>query len=513
MISNESATDHSGLTFAKDNEAVINNQKFDSLGLNEVLLAGIKAVGYTSATPIQAETIPAALAGHDIIGQAQTGSGKTAAFVIPALQKMKLDKSVEVLILTPTRELAHQVATECRRLGEPMNLNVVSIVGGESIMRQVESINRGGGVIVATPGRLLDHLSSKSIKRFAPHVLILDEADEMLDMGFIDSIQEIKTYLPKQRQTLMFSATMSRNVRALAKSFLNNPVQISIGVNHQQHEDISQRLYVVEERERESALLRIIDAETPTKGIVFCRTRKDVDNVCEQLLRRKIRAKAIHGEMSQPARNAAMKSLSQGNIQMLVATDVASRGLDVSDLSHVFNYHLPCNLDRYTHRIGRTGRAGKKGIAVTFASPREISSDAIFKQKKITDFELSTVPTRTEINELRSRRLVNEVNLQEIKPEAVEICRKFFKSGIGFDFMCRMFSRLQENAEISGPDKIGFSTAEALKFNSNSQRSHSRESFGYGRKGQGKQASRFSGKGRPNRGRGPRQGKPTRPAR
>jgi ATP-dependent RNA helicase DeaD len=481
-----------------------NENHFWSFGLNHKVMAGVQAAGYTTPTPIQGQTIPLALSGQDIIGLAQTGSGKTVAFALPALQKMTMNKNVEVLVLTPTRELAQQVATEFRRLGKDMNLNVVAVVGGESIQRQIEMINRHGGVVVATPGRLLDHLSNNKLKRFAPHTIILDEADEMLDMGFIDSIKEIKTYLPRERQTMMFSATMGRHVRELAKSLLRNPAQVSIPAN-QVHEDIVQKLYVIDERDREAALMRLIDAENPSKAIVFCRTRQNVDDICERLLRQKIRAKPIHGDMSQPARSAAMKSLSQGNIQLLVATDVASRGLDISDLSHVFNYHLPCTVDRYTHRIGRTGRAGKKGVAITLANPQELREDHLFKQKKLAEFEVSSVPSKKELQAQHTTDLVDKINLQDIKPESVAACREYYKSGIGFDFMCRMFSMLQDRGAILGPDEIGYAQSEIANLQQR-RREHGRQGQGQGGYGRGPRRSSSNNDNR--RPRQQRAGKP-----
>ena len=314
------------------NQSQISFQDFD---LVDPLKRGVIDAGYVDPTPIQQEAIPIALQGHDLIAQARTGSGKTAAFMIPCLNQVNSRTS---LILVPTRELAQQVSDEASKLSRHLKTKVACVVGGQSPMQQINAIQSGAQIVAATPGRLLDHLKSGKIKSFKPELLVFDEADEMLDMGFIDDIEEILAFLPKDRQTMLFSATMPEAIKKLARKALSNPKHLQLNDGKPSHNDIAQDLYVVREDEKIAAILRLCDSEQPRKAIVFCRTKRDTDTVCENLSAIGIKARAIHSDLNQKARQDAIDLLKKGHIQILTATDVASRGLDVSDLTHVINY-------------------------------------------------------------------------------------------------------------------------------------------------------------------------------
>lgn len=434
-----------------------NQIKFEDLGLRQQIVDRLTKIGFEKPTEIQAKTIPVVLEGTDIIGLAQTGSGKTGAYALSTLSKLKYTKFVEILVLTPTRELARQVATEFERFSANMNIDVVQVVGGTSTMRQIELINRRAKVIVATPGRLIDLLSSGRLKRFQPETIILDEADEMLDMGFIESIEEITKYLPAERQTLLFSATMNHGVKKLAGKLLNNPVEIKSSNALKSNQDIEQRLYILQDRDRLNGLLRLIDSESPEKSLIFCRTKKAVDTVCEELNRRKLRVKSIHGDMSQDARFAAMTSLKKGDVKMLVATDVASRGLDIADLSHVYNFQVPDNKDRYTHRIGRTGRAGRSGVAITLATIEEMRKHEFFRNCKMDDFDFRALPTKDELVKVHNKRLINELEDVQVDEHSVEACTTLFAADNNFEVFCRMFAHLKSGSNLDGPNSIGYS--------------------------------------------------------
>jgi ATP-dependent RNA helicase DeaD len=469
---------------------------FTDFDLNPKVLLGINKAGFVQPSPIQQAAIPAILGGKDVVALAQTGSGKTAAFILPILSRLKFSGNIEVLVLVPTRELAEQVSNDFEKLGGPLGVRTVVVVGGKSLENQAYQANNGRQVIVATPGRLIDHLSAKRLRKFDPSVVVLDEADEMLDMGFIDAIKEINEYLPKERQTLLFSATMSDGVRRLAKDLLTEPLSINLTNKDVKHEDIDQRLYVVRDSEREDALIRLIEAENPEKALIFCRTKLATDQLCESLLKRKIQVKAIHGDLPQTTRMAAMNSLKNGNIRFLVATDVAARGLDISDLSHVFNYHIPDNKDRYTHRIGRTGRAGKKGIAITIASPHELRSHDFFRHSKIAEFGIHPIPTRKELESRKDQDLITRIESTDIEHAVPDVCRSFYYTDEGFDFVCRMFSYLKGLNPVGGPDKFGLSAEEVLGLLKKKKSSGAKFGGGYRGRGGDYYRSKESGRGR-----------------
>ena len=332
---------------------------FESFGLHDDIMKGIREAGFKTPSPIQQEAIPLILQKRDMIGQAHTGTGKTAAFGLPVMNNMSLTGNIELLVIAPTRELAVQVSDEIYRLGKFAGIRTGTVLGGQDYRRQIRMLERGVNVLTATPGRLLDLLKGGNVKNFTPSAVVLDEADEMLDMGFLDDIKEIFTYLPKKRQTLLFSATMPAPIKRLAQTILNDPVTVkTIDEDEMTNKDVQQLYYVIEDREREDAVIRLIDDQVPDKAIVFCRTRNEVDRLSNSLGARGYNTKSLHGDMEQRQRNEVMQGFRKGLIDVLVATDVAARGLDVADVSHVFNYHIPFDSKSYVHRIGRTGRAG-----------------------------------------------------------------------------------------------------------------------------------------------------------
>lgn len=329
-------------------------------------------MGFEDPTPIQAETIPIALTGRDLVGLAQTGSGKTAAFGIPILESLKSSQGFpQALIMTPTRELAMQVADELAALGKYKNVRLIAIFGGHDMEIQEAAIRHGVEIIVGTPGRLLDHMYNGTLDfRDIRHVVV-DEADRMLDMGFIDDVRFLLESTPPERQTMLFSATMLPAISHIAGEFLNEPAKVTIAQTAATMPDIRQQYVSVEDRGRFDALVRILTEEDTDQAIVFCRTKRRVDDLVSQLAKRQISADGLHGDMSQPERNRVMNGFRRQKTQLLIATDVAARGIDVDDVSHVINYDAPTDIESYVHRIGRTGRAGRKGIAITLIRPNE----------------------------------------------------------------------------------------------------------------------------------------------
>lgn len=342
---------------------------FGNLKLSKKLLAAITEMGFEEPTPIQAKTIPLVLEGLDVVGQAQTGTGKTAAFGIPIVEHITDSRHIQALVLTPTRELAIQVAEELAKIGKFRRVKALPVYGGQAIDRQIRAIKFGVQVVIGTPGRLLDHIRRGTIKLNHISTLVLDEADEMLDMGFIDDIETILRNVPDERQTLLFSATMPEPIRRLAARYMKEPVEVTVS-----KEQITVPLtdqYYYETRDKLDGLCRVLEAEDNNKVIVFCRTKKGVDDLSASMQARGFMADGLHGDLSQAQRDRVMKKFREGQLEILVATDVAARGLDIENVTHVVNYDIPQDPESYVHRIGRTGRAGRKGVAITFIEPRE----------------------------------------------------------------------------------------------------------------------------------------------
>ncbi len=397
---------------------------FADFGFKQPIMRAIQRMGFQVPSPIQEKVIPLILEGHDVVGQAHTGTGKTAAFGLPSLNNIEWRNGVELLVITPTRELATQVSDELFSLGRFAGIRTVSVYGGQSYRRQLDLIGRGAQVVVATPGRLLDMLSSGKLEDFNPSIVVLDEADEMLDMGFLDDIKEIFSYLPQQRQTLLFSATMPEPIKDLAKHILYEPKFVSVTKKETTNKDIRQLYYVIEEKDRDDAIVRLLDKEEPEKAIIFCRMKREVDRVAELLQAQGVNARGLHGDMEMRERMEVIKGFRGRDIDILVATDVAARGLNIENVSHVFNYHIPFDPESYVHRIGRTGRAGKKGTAITLVTPLEFKELERIRQKVGTKMEYGFVDEGGEGCEDIVERFLSLVQAAGIDDTAVKIYEK-----------------------------------------------------------------------------------------
>jgi ATP-dependent RNA helicase DeaD len=392
---------------------------FAALGLRKELLKALTGLGYEEPTPIQRETIPLLLSGRDLVGQAATGTGKTAAFALPILQMIEKSKArpeAIALVLVPTRELAVQVSEAMYKYGRELGAQVVPIYGGQPIGRQLQALNRGVHVVVATPGRALDHIARNTLNLNNVKMVVLDEADEMLDMGFADDIEEILRSTPEERQTVLFSATMPGRITSIARRHLRDPLKIQTGAGDTKMGKalVRQTAYIVQRSHKPAALGRILDIEAPAAAIVFCRTRTEVDQLTETMSGRGYRAEALHGGMSQEQRDRVMGRLKSGAAELLIATDVAARGLDVDSLTHVVNYDVPAAPESYVHRIGRVGRAGREGIAITLAEPKEQRLLANIERLTKQKIAFEKVPS---VADLRARQI--EITITTIK-EALE---------------------------------------------------------------------------------------------
>src|SRR5919112_503722 len=397
---------------------------FAGLALRPELLQALTSLGYEEPTPIQREAIPPLLEGHDLLGQAATGTGKTAAFALPVLQglaRSARDAGPAALVLVPTRELAEQVSQAVHRYGRDLGVRVLPVYGGQPIGRQLQALQRGVDVVVGTPGRVLDHINRATLQLGDVRTVVLDEADEMLDMGFAEDIDEILAEIPADRQTVLFSATMPPRIDAIARRHLRNPVRVQMGPQASAPGDlplVRQSAYVVARAHKPAALARVLDVEAPPAAIVFCRTREEVDQVTEILNGRGYGAEALHGGMSQDQRDRVMGRLRGGSTELLVATDVAARGLDIEQLTHVVNYNVPAAPESYVHRIGRVGRAGREGAAITLAEPREHRMLKAIERLTGQRITVEKVPT---VTDLRARRLVIDSLTDEFDVENVAL--------------------------------------------------------------------------------------------
>ena len=402
---------------------------FAALGLSPSLVSAVNALGYEEPTPIQREAIPALLEGRDVLGQAGTGTGKTAAFALPMLHRLAKDpaKSRGVtrgLILVPTRELAMQVAEATHKYGKGLNLHVVPIYGGSSMELQIRALRRGADVVVATPGRALDHLKRGTLKLEGVQVLVLDEADEMLDMGFEEDLKAILEQTPEAKQTALFAATFAKRIQAIASKHLNDPARITIAAEKRapgKLPKIRQAAYIVSRPQKMQALDRILEFEDPQSAIVFCRTRLEVEEVTETLQAHGYGAQAIHGGMVQKQRDRVMSLFRQQKADILVATDVAARGLDIEHVSHVVNFDVPLSPEVYVHRIGRTGRAGREGVAITIVDPRQSrlmrNIESLTRQK----VEIAALPTAADLRARRAAATVESLRATLAKGEYKEL--------------------------------------------------------------------------------------------
>lgn len=369
------------------------SESFAALKLHDALLAALNEAGYTEPTPIQAQAIPIALAGKDLVASAQTGTGKTAAFLLPGLHRLTQNpagagKGPRILVLTPTRELARQVESAARVYGSRLKIRTASILGGMNYQQQARQLARPVDVMVATPGRLLDLMNRGQIKLNRVELLVLDEADRMLDLGFIEDVELIASQAPAERQTMLFSATFENRIVQLANTVMREPERLEITPQTAKHENIEQRLYFCDDVDhKKNILLKLLDDPSVNQSVVFTATRRDAEELCNELTGYNIQAASLHGDMKQPARNRTLRALKDGAVRCLVATDVAARGIDVVGISHVFNFDLPMVLEDYVHRIGRTGRAGRSGVAISLVNRRDRS-----KLRKLAEYTGNHIP-------------------------------------------------------------------------------------------------------------------------
>ncbi|MCS7004146.1 MAG: DEAD/DEAH box helicase [Cytophagales bacterium] len=385
-------------------------EKFRSLGLSEATLQAIAKKGYSEPTPIQAATIPLLLQGNvDVIGQAQTGTGKTAAFCIPIIEIIEPASYVQALILTPTRELALQISREIETLKGEKPLRVATVYGGVSIERQLQELQCGVDIVVGTPGRIIDFLERDVLKLDKISFFVLDEADEMLNMGFIEDVERILENTPKEKRMLFFSATMPERIMSLAKSFMRNIEIVQIEKKQITAPTVKQIYYQIAKSEKIDAIARIIDANEEFYGMIFTRTKSDADEVASQLIERGYHADALHGDISQSLREKILEKFKKRRINILVATDVAARGIDINNLTHVINYSLPEDPEAYVHRIGRTGRAGKEGIAISLVTRTDMKKLNTIEKIAKTKIQLEKLPTGKEIVETKRKKLIEKL--------------------------------------------------------------------------------------------------------
>lgn len=413
--------------------------EFHHFNIKNNVLKGIMELGFKIPSPIQKNAIPIILEGHDLIAQAQTGTGKTAAFAIPILNMLEDRSQIEALVITPTRELAMQISDEVFKLGKFLKTKTICVYGGQSIKRQIELLNKKPQVMVATPGRLLDHLRNNRIPNFNPKIVVLDESDEMLDMGFLENIEEIFKYLPRDKQTLLFSATMPTPIRNLANKILNSPKNVKITSLNITNTDIEQKYYITSDADRDDSIVRLLDSIAPQKSIIFTRMKREADILATFLKNKGYKAIALHGDMEQRERQIAIKSFKENREEILVATDVASRGLDISDISHVFNYHMPLNPEIYVHRIGRTGRAGKKGVAITLVTPLEFRDLKRIKEQIKTSLELFEIPDNKNGNEL-----IKSILEYKVSSNALDLYTQLNSQIDTTQLICKLLSYLSD---------------------------------------------------------------------
>lgn len=398
-------------------------KSFEGLGLSGQLVESIRQLGFETPTPIQEKAIPVLLQGNaDLVGLAQTGTGKTAAFGLPLLELVdEANRATQALVIAPTRELSVQITNDLERFSASYKkLNIVTVYGGASIRDQIFKVKRGAQIIVATPGRLIDLLSRNVVDLTTVRYVVLDEADEMLNMGFKEDIDEILSTTPDTKKVWLFSATMPREVREIAKNYMSNPQELTVGERNQGNENIDHQYIVVDERDKYLALKRFVDNTPEIFGVVFCRTKVDTQKIAEHLIKDGYNADALHGDLSQQQRDRVMKSFKNKTLQLLVATDVAARGIDVNNITHVVHMNMPDEMEFYTHRSGRTARAGKKGISLAIVSKKEVGRVQQIERSLKRKFTKVMVPTGDEVCQNKLLALVHKVKQVEVNEEEID---------------------------------------------------------------------------------------------
>jgi len=420
--------------------------EFKKIGLEENLLLAVEKMGFEAPSEVQSKTVPVLLEKDtDLVALAQTGTGKTAAFGFPMIQKIDINsKKTQGLILSPTRELCLQITNELKQYGQfYKGLNITAIYGGASITDQARSVKKGSQIIVATPGRMKDMINRNLVNISEIKYSVLDEADEMLNMGFYEDITDILSFTPKEKNTWLFSATMPKEVSNIARKFMSSPVEITVGTKNVGSDQVSHEYYLVNSRDRYAALKRLVDANPQIFSVVFCRTKRDTQKVAEKLIEDGYNAGALHGDLSQSQRDLVMKSFRNKQIQFLVATDVAARGIDVDNITHVINYQLPDEIETYTHRSGRTGRAGKTGISLVIVSKSELRKIGHIQKKIKKEFIKKDIPSSEEICKIQLFTLANKVNKTEVNnniDEYIEEINNLFKKTKKADLIKKFFS-------------------------------------------------------------------------
>jgi ATP-dependent RNA helicase DeaD len=433
---------------------------FEELGLKSGVLKSLTEMGFETPTPIQTEAIPHLLKEKsDFVGLAQTGTGKTAAFGLPLVSKVEEGrKTPQGLVICPTRELCLQITKDLQNFSKHLKINVVAVYGGTDIRRQMTDIKNGATIIVATPGRLVDLASRKAIRLEEVDWVVLDEADEMLNMGFKEDIDLILEKTPDTKNVWLFSATMPKEVAFIAKNYMTDPLEVSIGHKNQTNENIEHIYFMVKEKDRYAATKRLIDFNPSIYGLIFCRTRRETALVAEMLEKDGYNASPLHGDLSQAQRDSVMKRFRERSVQLLVATDVAARGIDVTDITHVINYNLPDDIENYTHRSGRTARAGKKGESLVLINTREMGKIKQIERTIRTTFTVGTVPNAKEICEIQLMKLADKVISSEVKEDEIQeflpiIMREFedlTKEEIVKKFISAEFNRFIDYYERAG---------------------------------------------------------------
>ena len=459
-------------------------------------MKALEKMGFEEATPIQAETIPLAMEGNDVIGQAQTGTGKTAAFGIPMINKIDSKmKKIQGLVVAPTRELAIQVAEELNRLAKFTGIRALSIYGGSPMDRQIRALKDGPQIVVATPGRLLDHMRRRTIRIDAVQTAVLDEADEMLNMGFVDDIRDILKGIPSERQTLLFSATMPKEIRNIATTLMKTPKEVKVKAKEMTVENIDQYFVEIPEKYKFDTLNNHMDINSPDLAIVFSRTKKRVDEITEGLQARGYRAEGIHGDLTQGKRMSVLNKFKSGRVDVLVATDVAARGLDISGVTHVYNFDIPQDPESYVHRIGRTGRAGRTGEAISFVTPREIAHLHLIEKTTKSKMKRLVPPTNQDAQrgqqQVTMDKIVKTISNKDLQPYQ-ETAKQLLEDNDSITVIAAALSMLTKErrdtpVRISSVAPISVKKAYNSKDNrrSNNKRHYGQRGSGQGGRNQG----------------------------
>lgn len=478
--------------------------KFEDLQLDDRILRAVADMGFEEASPIQAKSIPVQLEGVDMIGQAQTGTGKTAAFGIPLLQKIDpKNKKLQAVALCPTRELAIQVAEEIRSLAKYMHgIKVLPIYGGQDIVRQIKGLKDGTQIIIGTPGRVMDHMRRKTVKFDQVHTVIMDEADEMLNMGFLEDMETILSQLPTERQTIMFSATMPPEIQKIAESFQKDPQVIRVVKKELTVPKVTQYYYEVKPRTKVEVMCRLLDLYAPKLSVAFCNTKKQVDELVDELQGRGYFAEGLHGDLKQIQRDRVMNSFRNGRTEILVATDVAARGIDVDDVEAVFNYDIPQDDEYYVHRIGRTGRAGRTGIAFSFVVGREVYKLRDIQRYCKTKIIPQAVPSLDDITEIKAEKILEQagcvMNEMDLSPIVHILEKKLLEEDYTSLELAAALLRMhmgESNEDIIIDSRPARSLDDLDSWGGKDQRGRRDGRYGRGRDARGQRGSR-GGRGR-----------------